>query len=820
MHRTGYAITAAVGAALLGTVPSNEASAQSDESTPGAIEEVVVTARKRDETLISTPVVVTAVTGADMTRRGVTNLDGVARMVPQMLIGNQSGSVQGGNISIRGIAGPDSNPFGDQAVSFNIDGVQIAKGFVRRMTEIDIAQVEVLKGPQALFFGKNSPAGIVSIRSADPTDSLEAEVAVGYESEAEEIRTTAHLSGPLSDTFGARLAVSYSEMDGYLVEPTPDSRFGFPNPFANDTDDNPESEDYAVRGTLQWTPGDEFDAKLKLNFASTDNNGPAANTQFISCPFGQRQTGSGQPCGNGDYSTNASSGPFVGTLPGTQNHFGDGQNYQEQDQFLGVLELNYRPSDTLLFTSVTGYYDLDLDQCQNYENDDFVILPSCNPTEDTEFSQELRLTTDLGGKFDFAGGLYYADTEAKTGSITYLFGGFFDLLAPGFGGPTTPVLVNNYYLEQEGTAWSAYAQFIFKPTDTIEIDVGGRYSYEEKELPVVHDGGGLSEGCFVVPGITCTAVFDSSTIVNPTVSDADWDDFSPEVTVSYRPSADLTLFASYKEGFLSGGFNSSSVDFRNFPDLSYDPQEIQGFEAGVKSLLADGSLLVNAAAYYYEVSDLQVTNFVNATGVIRNAGEVEIQGFEFDFNYETAVSGLSIHGAAAYNDGEYTSFPNAPCYNGQTDAQGCVLSFQNGVPVTTQDLGGTELIRAPEWNISGGLLFETPIGDSLNLGFTLDALYTSDYLTDASSAPQSRVDSFTLYDASIRLGSINDTWELAVIGRNLADEHYWLAAPNVPFTGSSPMTGTGTAAGVLGDRFAAVSRGREYLFQVSYRFAP
>jgi iron complex outermembrane receptor protein len=293
MHRTGYAITAAVGAALLGTVPSNEASAQSDESTPGAIEEVVVTARKRDETLISTPVVVTAVTGADMTRRGVTNLDGVARMVPQMLIGNQSGSVQGGNISIRGIAGPDSNPFGDQAVSFNIDGVQIAKGFVRRMTEIDIAQVEVLKGPQALFFGKNSPAGIVSIRSADPTDSLEAEVAVGYESEAEEIRTTAHLSGPLSDTFGARLAVSYSEMDGYLVEPTPDSRFGFPNPFANDTDDNPESEDYAVRGTLQWTPGDEFDAKLKLNFASTDNNGPAANTQFISCPFGQRQTGSG-----------------------------------------------------------------------------------------------------------------------------------------------------------------------------------------------------------------------------------------------------------------------------------------------------------------------------------------------------------------------------------------------------------------------------------------------------------------------------------------------------------------------------------------------
>ena len=205
MRRTRSDYATLVGVSILGAAPAlaqeQGAAPASARTSATSVEEIVVTARKRDETLIETPVVMTAVSGDMMEARGVTNLDGLSWIVPQLLIGNQGGSVQGGNISIRGIAGPDSNPFGDQAVSFNIDGVQIAKGFVRRMADIDIGQVEVLKGPQALFFGKNSPAGIVSIRTADPTDKTEAKVTVGYETEAGEIRTDAFISGPLTDTF-------------------------------------------------------------------------------------------------------------------------------------------------------------------------------------------------------------------------------------------------------------------------------------------------------------------------------------------------------------------------------------------------------------------------------------------------------------------------------------------------------------------------------------------------------------------------------------------------------------------------------------------
>jgi iron complex outermembrane recepter protein len=614
----------------------------------------------------------------------------------------------------------------------------------------------------------------------------------------------------MTDTLGFRLAGYYSKMDGYLDEATPASSL-----YANRNSKNPDSKDYSVRGTLKWQPSDTFDARLKVNYAQTKSGGPAQNTQYISCPgnatlgipAGVRQTGSGEPCGNGDYSVNASSGPVVGTLPGTLNSFGDGQNFQDQKQTLAGLEMNFQLSSSLRLTSVTGYYKADLKQCQNYENDSFINLPSCNPTTNRELSQELRLSSDFSGKLNFTTGVYFSDTRAESGSITYLFGDpipVFGFIGPG--GALPWVQVNNYNLVQKGTSYSAYLQGIYKPTDVIEIDVGGRYSYEEKKIPDVRDGGGITEGC-VFAGLTCTAILDASTILTPTVNKKDWNDFSPEVTVSYRPSSTLTVFGSYKQGFLSGGFNSSSVAFFSTLDFSYDPETIKGFELGVKSLLLDGNLSLNGAAYTYKVKDLQVTNFVNATNSLVNAGGVKIDGVEADFNFRTPIQGLSIHGAAAYNKGKYTSFPNAPCYNGQTLALGCRATG-------SQDLGGTELIRAPKLNASFGLGFDSAISDSLKLGLSADAIRTSSYLTDAPSSPQGRMPAFTLIDATIRIGDQNDVWDVALIGKNLSNKHYWVAAPNVPFTGS----GAGGVTGDLGDRFAAVSRGKEFYFQVSYKF--
>ena len=795
------------GVAQQATVESTQAAAATASGPTPAAADIIVTARKRNETLISVPVVVSAVPAAELQQRAISNLDGIARVVPQLLISPQAGSVQGGNIAIRGISGPDSNPFGDQAVSFNVDGVQVAKANVRRMSDTDIEQVEVLKGPQALFFGKNSPAGIVSIRTADPTRSLEAKLSSGYEFYAHEIRSEGYVSGPINDTLGFRIAGIYSHQRGDLTDQTP-----VDSAYAPDHRHGEYHNDFAVRGTLKWQPIDAFSARLKLNYSQTRNSGPGSTAEYVSCPFGTRQTqliaaaipgGMAIPdaqCKAGDKLTDASSGPFIGTLPGTQNSFGNGQNYQHQKQFLGGLELNYNLTPELTITSVTGYYYVRLRQCQNYEQDYVIILPSCNPSGDKEFSQELRATSNYDGPINFLGGLYYSSTKAYTGSITYLFGGNFDLIAPGLGGPTTPLLVNDYYLRQKGKAYSAYLQLIYKPISVIEIDVGGRYSYESKRVPLVQDGISTGTG----------AILNSSSIITVAKDRDKFRDFSPEATLSYRPSNKLTFFGSYKHGFLSGGFNSSSVAFSPGLDISYNPETIKGFEVGMKALTFDNTLRVNLAAYTYKVKDLQVTNFTNATSTIRNAGAVRIKGIEGDLSYRTPLKGLTINGAAAYNKGKYTSFPGAPCYNGQTPAQGCFIT--NGNPV--QNLGGTELIRAPKWNLSGGGNYETPLSDGLKIGISASVTYSSSLLTDATSAPQSREPKYTLVDATARLAETHDRWELAVIGRNLTNRRYFVASPSVPFTGS----GTGTPAGVLGDRFASVSRGREVMLRATYKF--
>lgn len=823
---------------------SGEQSAKSGEADG----EIVVTARRRDETLISVPVVVTAVSGEALQNRGVVNLDGLSRIVPQLMIGNQGGSVQGGNISLRGIQGPDSNPFGDQAVSFTIDGVQVAKSTVRRMSDFDVSQVEVLKGPQALFFGKNSMGGIVTIRTNDPGDNFEAGGKIGYELEAREVRAMGYVSAPIGNGFGIRIAGQYSDMKGYLKDQTPST-----SPYFN-TSRNPDQSDWGVRATLKYDAGDTFDARLKFNYGRVKGNGPAATTEFVFCPLGARQFSflpagaDNSQCSPGDQNVNAGYGPVVSQIPTSRlNNFrSNGNNFNIQDQYLSSLVMNFRPSDKVTITSATGYYRVKYDACQNYENSFAIILPSCNVYRNREISQELNFNTSLDGPFNFSGGLYYSDVKAETGSLTYLFASGFPLIAPpgeglpdGLGGPTTPALVNYYWFEMKGTAFSAFLEGSYKVTPELELSGGVRYSYEKKRLPLVLDGGGVAStaqnpfllNLLGIPGVTTdllpVRVGSVNAIGGSLLKDQDsWKDWSPEATLSYRPNGDLTLFASYKQGFLSGSFNSSSVNLASLNvDLSYRPQRIKGFEVGVKARIG-GNLLLNAAAYTYKVTDLQVVNFTNATSSIRNAARTKIEGFEADFTWRTGLQGLTINGAIAYNKSRYQDFPGAPCYNGQTQQLGCIFDasgasvlLPSGQPDptktgVTQNLAGQVVPRSPEWNLLAGFNYDTTIGDNLKLGLTGGVNHSSSYLTDASNAPSTRQKSYTMVDGTIRVGADDDSWQLAVIGRNLTNKFVFFAAPDVPFSGS----GTGTTAGLLGDRFGSVSRGREVMLQVSFKF--
>lgn len=777
--------------------PSSPA-AVAEESAEG---DIIVTARLRNETSISAPVTISALGGEEIARRGITNFDAMARAVPSLLVGEGGGTVQGGIIAIRGLAGADTNPLGDQAVSFSIDGVQVARASIRRLSEMDIAQVEVLKGPQALFFGKNSPAGIISVRTGDPTAQLEAKLSSGYEINAHEWRTEGFVSTPLTETLGLRVAGFYDTMKGWAKNTAPQTGPGI---FGHNKR-SPDQREYAARGTLKWEPSDAFDARLKYTYADVRSNGSTANVQVVNCPNGVSQgNGPLEDCTADDRVQTGDVGPnFAAADP----RFGDGQTRLHQTQQLGGLELNYKISDAFKLTSITGLYKLRLRNLGNFTSN-YVetgtlprqMLPAYNFLDLREITEELRLSTSFDGPVNFLLGGLYQDTHGENGSVTYR-------------NAFTPTFVNNYRLVQNGTAMSVYAQAQVLLLPTLELSGGGRYSYERKKLPVF---------------ATATAL-DPRTLrqIDGTDRDISFNNLSPEFTISYRPTSRFTLYGSYKEGFLSGGYNSvapilvsstpgANGRYTTLQRASYDQQLIRGFEVGLKTALFDNSLRINLAAYNYKTSGLQVS--VTVQGVqqeLRNAGSVRTRGIEADFNYRTPVDGLTITGAVNYNDGKYTDY-QASCYRGQSSAT-CFnqLNRVTGQVALLQDLSGTELVRAPKWTGNLGFNFETPLSSTLKLGLSGNASHSDGYFGDSISSPGARQKGYNLIDGTVRVSTSDDRFELALIGRNLTDKYYFVRATDLPFTGSAPGA---APTGVLGDTGAHVSRGREIMLRATVAF--
>lgn len=808
LARLGLLASSAIG--IIGTIPTAAAQSGTAASTvENGVGDIIVMARKRSETSLEVPVTIAAIGGAELQNRAINSVDAVARLVPSMITGEGGGTVQGGIIAIRGISGADNNPLNDQAVSFNVDGVSIGRASVRRMSEMDLEQVEVLKGPQALYFGKNSPGGIISIRTADPTPDLEAKISQGYEFQAREWRTEGYVSAPITDAVGFRLAGLFSDMKGWAKSYVPRdfTNTATAGVFPGKHDRAPDKQDWALRGTLKYDDGGAFNARAKLAYARVSGTASTANTQYVSCPLGVPQgsppLSTGLPrdncvaddiVGHGDFSPNlAAFDP--------DEYPADGHTYLKQSQWLGSVEMNLDVTDSLTITSVTGYYRLNLSNVGNFTQNyyDSATLPaqtliSHNRLFLREFSQELRLASNFAGPVNFMVGGLFSDTFARSGSTTAR-------------NTIAPVFVNKYLYEQKGTAYSVFGQVTVDLTPEFQLSGGGRASFENKSLPVLMTA-------------TAAAPRDLFEITAPgLIRDVSFDNLSSEVTASYRPTRDINIYASYKEGFLSGGFSSLTPTagvIAGTQQVNYDQQVTRGVEGGIKASLFNNTLRVNLAAYNYKTTGLQVG--VTTQGVqqeLRNAGSVRTRGVDFDFTYRTPFEGLSLNGAVNYNEGYYIDY-QASCYRGQSSAT-CFnqVSRVTGQVALLQDLSGQALVRAPKWTGNAGFSYDTPVGNGFHLGLNGNVSHSGAYFTDTTNTPGGRQKSYELVDASVRFGHEAQGWEVALIGRNLTDSYYFVRSSDTPFTGSTPGAST---TGVLGDTAAAVSRGREVMVRLSYKF--
>lgn len=765
--------------ALLASTSALAQQAPAAEQGAASAGDIVVTARRREETLIGTPVAVSVVGAAELQRRGIVSMDNLVQSVPQLVISEVGANPQGGIVIIRGVGVGEANPFADQAVSFNVDGLQVSRANIRRVAEVDMAQVEVLKGPQALYFGKNSPAGIIVIRTNDPGDHFEAGINGSYEFVGDEGRLDGFVSTPITDSLGVRLALYGSHMSGYFRNVYPQG-----NPYAPDRIRLPHNKDWGGRLTLKFDNGGPFDVKLKLSRSSVRTEGGESAVQAIACPLGFSQLAPAiDNCRADKKLIRPDSGPnFSAFDPVIED-----RPYADQDQILASLEMNYAITDALTLTSATGYYGI-----RASHSSSFVLADPAHAARITggyqklntdEYSQELRLASDFSGAFNFMIGAYYQDTKLHHVSST-----MFNAAAP-------TVLGQHETHIQNGKAWSAFGQLSVKILPTLELSGGGRYSDEKKHLDN----------------------YDPNGVFIPTIRpERKWHDFSPEGTLTWRPTDKFTLYGGYKHGFLSGGFNAGTGNPRN--DRSYDQQKIHGFEVGAKGLAFDNRLRTGLVLYDYTSTGLQVTATIpreNGTGsdqVVVNAGKARIKGAEFEANF-AATDVLTLRTGIAYNHARYKNF-TGPCYPGQSIAQGCdqqqVLA---GGPFTAQNLSGQRLFRAPDWSVQGGFTAALPFDTDRRLSVSMDASYSSGYFGQATNKPDSWQRGYALVDGNITYFDDARGFSIGVVGRNLTNKYYYFRSLDQVFTGS----GTGTSTTTPSDTLALINRGRQILVRLSYK---
>ena len=791
------------GAALSGiaVMPSTAFAQDAQESVDDVPEDrvIVVQARRQNETLQEVPVTVTAIGGETLQRYNIDQVADITSRVPTLNV-QVGGSGSGGQLSLRGVGSSNISAAFDSAVAFEYDGVVVSTMRLVQAGFFDVEQVDVLRGPQSLFFGKSATAGVLSLRSANPTSDWEVGMRGSYEFEEKGYLLSGYISGPLTDTLGIRIAAQFNDIDEFQLLQ------------ANTPAVNQERglTDFIGRVTLDWQPSDMFRANLKVQYTKNENDG-AIGTAEINCGAnrvadpvfllqGGLQIPAGYDCNTTDqryYLTDAA-GPLAGPVPG--NSPADGRRgvpFGETEVWFGRLQFELDLSDTLTLTSVTGLLNMEAIDFDAYSYGGFFPGPNgtrlpggagaSDPINKLEqYSQELRLASDFDGAFNFMLGAFYEDR-------TFIFDTSQQGVNISFLGPD-PVTGFTYDWDKIHTtkteALSFFGSVMFDLTEKLELSGGVRWTDESKvqtiSVPYVHTF--LQGPGFVRPGF-----------FSGPIPFAD-DNFSPEATLRYQATDDINVFASFKTGFKSGGIDNSALPSNSlstaaatgdFSSLIFKSERAIGGEIGIKSQWADRSFTFNATAYQYVFKDLQVQNFNPQTVqfVTGNAGELTTKGVDLEARWITPVDGLTFSSNLSYLDAQYTD------------------TFIQPLGVSTVDLDGRRGSQAPTWAGNVAVDWTIPLGDSLELFLSGNAAYNDGYITDEATLNDYVQPSFWTLDTNVSIGHPDGNWKLSLVAQNLTDEIFTITTGGRPFLSAT------------GDDFVMTqNRGRQVFAEISFRF--
>ena len=695
------------------------------------LEEVTVTARKRAESLQDVPISITAVSGETLRNSGIDKLENLAPTVPSLHIGEAFGADQ---FFIRGLGSGVNFGF-EQAVGQVIDGFFYGRSRFGRSQFLDIERVEVLKGPQGALLGKNTTAGAINITTARPTDEFEGwATATGHVDGGEGYTLEGAVSGPITDTLMARAALRYEDRDGFTD-----------NVVTGNEDQS--VDDFSSRVSILYEPNDDFDALVQWSHGEMDRQG--RNMEVTCGPAYNFYLAA-----NGLDSVEDCAVNRTRTATANRNGVEDESNKTGFDTV--GLTMNVHFGDYTL-TSLTGYAEYDYTEIGDNDRTDTDLFSSTVSEDYEQFTQELRLTSQLDGMFNFILGGFYQDNEQTT-----LFDVNIVLASLNGAGLTgNRRIVTN----QEGETFALFGQVDIDFHDAWTLTLGARYTDEDKaadqaqaptavfstDTPLAGPGAGGPAGLFNVHQIS---------------AGRSESDFSPNASLRWQPNDDTMLYASVSTGFKGGGFdhqkNISQAGLDAGSTFEFEEEDVLTYELGGKLTLADGRAQVNFSLFRSEFDDLQVSALTDAFSFeVTNAAKAISQGIEGDIKWLIG-DGTTLTANAMWLDAEYDEFTTAPCYDSQTAAQGCV----GGV----QDLSGRPLQFAPEFSYSASLEHIMTLTDNLEITGSLLVYGQSKSYQATDLDPATVQDSYAKLDARLAVGPSDGKWSIAIVGRNLTDK--------------------------------------------------
>jgi iron complex outermembrane receptor protein len=746
------------------------------------IEEVVVTATRRAESIQDVPISISAY-GADFIENsGVKDLRDIALFSPNLTISN-SAQLTNSRIAIRGV-GSVGNAGIEPSVGVFIDGVYYPRPGSVIGNLLDIEAVEVLRGPQGTLFGRNTPVGALNIRTKDPSlDGFDASVELGLGSQ-NSVATGAMLNFALSDSSALRISGKYTDRDGYGTNLLNGENFG-------------ARKDTNLRVKYLYQPSDTFKLKLTADYGDIDSGG--STIEFLNSAQSPRFLGT----------LGALAGPngprLLTSDPFDHNVFQD-QRDDLQDQQYGVsLDITYDLESGHSIRSITSVRNWEAESFESAIRLPIQLFPRKTQYDNETFAQEVQILSPEGEKFDYVAGLFYYQEDYDISQDFDLGAQFCIPVVAGLAGvPAALGCANGQQIDasdsdfsQDLSSAAIFGQGSWHFNNAVSMTLGGRYTNDDKEA----DFSNVVNNFFV----TALSIRESETHLGLNINEQkfDTDQFTYFANLSYDINDDVMLFATTSTGYKSGGFNTDGT----FPALTrrqrvFGPEDTTNYEIGLKNTLLDGSMLFNLTAFRMNIEGFQDRAFDGISFITRNVGKLRQQGVEADITWGVSDN-FKLIGGFSYLDSEFIDYRNASPLPG-------------GAP---QNLTGASAHFSPDWQYSlvGDWVNDVQWFGGSTYFLRAEVQYTGEQNVggNTNQNPQSNQSAYTLFNASVGLRSQDHKWDVSLRAKNLSDEGYCLTIFDQPF--GAQLGGLNRANNTIPQR-CVVGTPRTYGIEMKYRF--